>query len=94
MLSNKFKAEWRALRKELKSDYNLRYKFTNTKDHGIPRSRPRTYLVGNKREIQARKFGFPDAIPAEPMDRFLDDNLTSSIRFGPKCRRPRTCKWS
>jgi DNA-cytosine methyltransferase len=79
LLSNKFAAEWRALKKQLKSlDYSLRYKLINTKDQGIPHSRPRTYLVGIRRDIKAAKFRFPDTIPAEPVDQFLDDGLTSS----------------
>ena len=79
LLSTKFVAEWLALKKNLKSlGYYIRYKIINTQDHGIPHSRPRTYLVGVRRDIQAGKFRFPKPIPAEPVDRFLDDGLTSS----------------
>ena len=73
----RFKAEWRALRKKLKSlDYSLRYKVIHTQDQGIPHSRPRAYLVGARRDMQARKFRFPDAIIAEPIGGFLDYGLT------------------
>ena len=79
LLSKKFSLEWHALKKQLKSfGYHLRYKVIDTKDHGIPQSRPRTYVVGVRRDIMVTKFRFPDSIPAEPVDRFLDDGLTSS----------------
>ena len=54
------------------------YKVINTKGQGILRSKPRAYLVGVRRDNKARKFRFPDAAHAEPMDRFMDDGLTSS----------------
>jgi site-specific DNA-cytosine methylase len=79
LLSKKFALEWHALKKQLKNlDYHLRYKLINTKDHGIPLSTPPTYLVGVRRDIMVNKFCFPDSIPAEPVDRYLDDGLTSS----------------
>ena len=79
LLSKKFNAPWKALKRQLKSlGYYLRYKVINTKDYGIPQSRPRTYLVGVNRTFMVAKFRFPDSIPAEPVDRFLDDGLTSS----------------
>ena len=82
LLSTKFAVEWRALKHQLKQlDYYLRYKIINTKDQGIPHSRPRTYLVGVRRDVKVAKFRFPESIPAEPVDRFLDDGLTSACRF-------------
>jgi len=79
LLSKKFAVEWHALKKQLKNfGYYIKYKTMNTKDHGIPHSRPRTYLVGVRLDVKVTKFRFPDSIPAEPVDRFLDDGLTSS----------------
>jgi DNA-cytosine methyltransferase len=79
LLSAKFVAEWKNLKKELKTmGYSLRYKVFDTKNNGIPHSRPRTYLVGVRRDIKVGKFRFPDTIPAEQVDRFLDGILTPS----------------
>jgi DNA-cytosine methyltransferase len=79
LLSKKFAKEWHTVKKELRLlGYCLKYKIINTKNHGIPQSRPRTYVVGVKRDIMKEKFRFPRSIPAEPVDRFLDDGLTSS----------------
>ena len=81
LLSTKFAVEWHALKRDLRSlGYDIKYKLVNTKDHGIPHSRPRTYLVGVRRDIKVMKFRFPRPIPEEPIDRFLDndDGMTSS----------------
>ena len=83
LLSKKFAEVWSAILTKLKRlRYSLSHRVINTKDHGIPQSRPRTYLVGVRRDIKVAKFRFPDAIPAEPVDLFLDDNdkLTKSCR--------------
>jgi len=80
-LVKKFAVEWHALKRDLRSlGYDIKYKLVNTKDHGIPHSRPRTYLVGVRRDIKVMKFRFPRPIPEEPIDRFLDndDGMTSS----------------
>lgn len=91
LLSTKFAVEWHALKNDLRSlGYSIKYKLVNTKDHGIPHSRPRTYLVGVRRDIKVMKFRFPSPIPAEPVDRFLDDDgLTSSCAARVRLHRSR-----
>ena len=65
-------------------DYNLKHNVINAKGQGIPRSTPRTYVVGVMRDIKATKFRLPDASPAEPTDRFLGGGLTPSfLGIGP-----------
>ena len=48
----------------------------NTKDHGIPQSRPRLYIVALLRSKCERKFTWPKPVPSVGLLRFLDANVT------------------
>lgn len=53
------------------SSYRVWYKVLNTRDHGVPQSRPRLYLVAILRAAQALPFHFPKPIGRSPLSRFL-----------------------
>jgi len=52
--------------------YNITDAVLDTKEHGVPHSRRRIYIVGIRKDKDKQTFEFPAALPAEPVDRFLD----------------------
>ena len=52
--------------------YNVQWKKLNTKDYGIPHSRPRVFMVGTKGE-----FEWPDEVPSPPLLDYVDVSDTS-----------------
>ena len=63
-----------------KQAYRIAYSILNTKEHGIPHSRPRWYCVGIRQDVSSNnQFVFPDPIPCQPLNLFLDEKCNSSI---------------
>lgn len=59
--------------------YSVKWKVLNTRNHGIPQSRPRFYLVAILSELLHEGdgdnwFDFPPDIPAESIHKFMDKN--------------------
>jgi len=43
--------------------YHVKYKVLNSKDYGVPQSRPRVFIIGFINKVHADRFKFPDPIP-------------------------------
>lgn len=56
--------------------YKAWWEVLNTKDHGIPQSRPRFYFVAILKKSYTHKFHFPETIDAEPLAAYLDKGDT------------------
>lgn len=87
LLSQRYTGTWKPLKKQLRAlNYSIRAGFLDTKTQGIPQSRPRSYIVGIRRDVATMKFKFPIAIEPEAVEHFLDDGLTSSAKcpHGPR----------
>ena len=52
--------------------YNIQHTVLDTKDHGIPQSRPRWYLVGIQQLCDNTTFQWPDKIKGPSLSHFLD----------------------
>ena len=54
--------------------YTIHHQVMNTKEHGLPQSRPRWYCVGVSKDVEAEatRFEFPKPIPCPPIDELLD----------------------
>lgn len=52
--------------------YNIQHTVLNTKDHGVPHSRPRLYIVGIRKDVDTGAFAFPEPIDCPSIERFLD----------------------
>ncbi len=52
--------------------YQVHWRQQNTKDHGLPQSRPRFYMVALLEPNQTRKFTWPPSIACLPVERLLD----------------------
>lgn len=52
--------------------YNVQWKVLDTKEHGIPHSRPRVYIVGIRKDVDANSFTFPEPIVCPSIEMFLD----------------------
>jgi site-specific DNA-cytosine methylase len=71
LLHRKHKAVFHTVRRVLKVlGYNVSHKLVNTKDHGIPQSRPRVYIIGTDRGGSAKMF-WPREIPCVGVEYFL-----------------------
>jgi DNA-cytosine methyltransferase len=72
---DKFKSARRAIVKTLHdSGYKVWRKVVNTKDYGIPQSRPRFYLIAILRKHVVHKFVFPSTIQPEDVQLFIDND--------------------
>jgi DNA-cytosine methyltransferase len=52
--------------------YTVEWSILNTKDHGIPHSRPRVYVVAIRTKFLSEPFTFPGRVVAPAVDSFLD----------------------
>ena len=79
MLHHRFAKVWGFVKKTLALlDYNVCFGVLNTKDHGIPQSRPRLYLLAVARESSAAaplKLPPPRRGPPPPLQDFLDTGI-------------------
>jgi DNA-cytosine methyltransferase len=66
--------------------YTTEWKILDTKDHGIPHSRPRLYLVGIRTRYLARAFEFPARIRTTRLEAFIDVDNKGQIQRGGKSK--------
>ena len=59
--------------------YEIHHTVLDTKEHGVPHSRPRWYCVGIRKDAARMSFEFPESISVPPIDSFLDDDSTKEI---------------
>ena len=57
--------------------YNFHHTVLDTKQHGIPQSRPRWYLVGIHHTCDEKTFEWPEEIERPSLDQFLDAEVQS-----------------
>jgi len=62
-------AELNALRNP---GYNISHQIVDTKDHGVPHSRRRIYVVGIRKDVDRGTFEFPAKIKCPSIELFLD----------------------
>jgi len=60
-------------------EYNIHHEILDTKQHGVPHSRPRIYIVGIRQDVDRGTFAFPEPIPRPSMELFLDSRPKSSV---------------
>lgn len=53
------------------SGYAVFHRVLDTKEHGLPQSRPRLYIIGLWAKEIKHKFSFPDPVPMVPLARFI-----------------------
>ena len=71
LLHQKHKAVFRTINRVLKTlGYNVSHKLLNTKDHGIPQSRPRVYIIGTDRG-GSNNMVWPQEVPCVGVEYFL-----------------------
>ena len=62
-----------------KQAYVIKHRVMDTKEHGIPHSRPRWYCVGIRQDAsEGNSFAFPGIIACPVIEKLLDDDETSS----------------
>jgi DNA-cytosine methyltransferase len=54
--------------------YKITKRVCDTRDHGIPQSRPRLYIIAILRSCYARKYPWPNPVKAPSLLRFVDDS--------------------
>ena len=52
--------------------YTVEWKVVSTKDHGIPQSRPRLYIVAIRTRFLAKSITFPKNVQVNPLKNFID----------------------
>ena len=81
----KMKPTFKIILKKLKNikKYNIYWKILNTKDYGIPQSRPRVFIIGILKSVQKEEFEFPKKIKMKSIKKFIDnkDNNKDKIPF-------------
>jgi DNA (cytosine-5)-methyltransferase 1 len=67
--------------------YNIYWKILNTADYGIPQSRKRVFIVGILKKQQTKEFQWPEPIPCQDLDKFIDWNDTVMSVITPRQRK-------
>jgi len=52
--------------------YNISWQVLDTKEHGVPQTRQRVYIVGIKKSLDQGSFAFPEPIPHVSIEKFLE----------------------
>jgi DNA (cytosine-5)-methyltransferase 1 len=65
-------------------NYSIYWEVLNTKDYGIPQSRPRLFIVGIRVDVQTRPFSFPEHIVSKDIRDYIDTADTSIKPFPPR----------
>jgi len=52
--------------------YNVQHQILDTKQHGVPQSRRRVYIVGIKKSCDNGTFSFPQPVEKPPIEAFLE----------------------
>eukprot|EP00427_Karlodinium_veneficum_P015886 CAMPEP_0169122590 /NCGR_PEP_ID=MMETSP1015-20121227/33312_1 /TAXON_ID=342587 /ORGANISM="Karlodinium micrum, Strain CCMP2283" /LENGTH=360 /DNA_ID=CAMNT_0009185829 /DNA_START=124 /DNA_END=1206 /DNA_ORIENTATION=+ len=52
--------------------YEVAWDVVDTKEHGVPQNRQRTYLIGIRRDCMQSLFQFPEKLPPVSIESFLD----------------------
>ena len=58
--------------KMISPQYNIYYCLMNTKDHGVPQSRNRVYIIGIRQDVDQGTFTWPEKLPLPSIEEFLD----------------------
>ena len=59
--------------------YEIHHAILDTKEHGVPHSRPRWYCVGIRKDAARTSFEFPEPVSCPSIDSFLDDDSNKEI---------------
>ena len=68
----------RGIRRAGKKAYRVETCVLNAKDHGVPQSRKRWYVVGLRKDLLRRKFEWPSPTPTPPLNSVLDNDAEAS----------------
>jgi len=53
-------------------NYNVSWQILDTRDHGVPQTRQRIYIIGIRKDRDRGTFAFPEPLPWVSIERFLD----------------------
>ena len=68
--------------------YGVEWKILDTKENGIPHSRPRLYIVGIRSRCMCRSISFPRRIARAEFEQFM-----STITVRSLCQSPNVSRW-
>lgn len=54
--------DWKIVKEQLEINYNIKYQLVNTSDYGIPHTRRRIYIVGQRKDLGEFNFEFPQSV--------------------------------
>lgn len=55
--------DFKIVKESFKINYNIKYKVLNTADYGVPQTRRRIYIVGQRKDLGDFNYVFPNIIP-------------------------------
>ena len=64
--------------------YSIHWDLLNTKDYGIPQSRPRVFIVGFRVDVQTGPFNFPEVLDMPDIHHYIDQEDNSSRALPPR----------
>mgnify|MGYP006079145781 CR=1 FL=1 len=65
-------------------EYTVHWELLNTKDYGIPQSRPRVFIVGIRTDVQEAPFVYPEPLKMDNLIDYVDDTDNSSRAIPPR----------
>jgi hypothetical protein len=74
---------WKEIAREIVSiGYKLYWKMISTREHGIPQSRPRVYIVAIRSDSLLKELKWPDDSPMKPIATFLNKGSKRKRKLG------------
>ena len=69
--------DWKIVKSMFEENYNIKYELINTSDYGIPHTRRRIYIVGQRKDLGKFDFKFPQPMELKlTMQDLLEPNVS------------------
>jgi len=62
LLSSNDGEDWKVVQEMMQENYNIKYQLVNTSEYGIPHTRRRIYIIGQRKDLGEFNFEFPQKI--------------------------------
>jgi DNA (cytosine-5)-methyltransferase 1 len=68
--------DFKIVKESFEINYNIKYKVLNTADYGVPQTRRRIYIVGQRKDLGNFNYNFPEIVP---LNLTVQDLLESKV---------------
>jgi len=90
--------DWKVVRESFEQNYNIKYQLVNTSEYGIPHTRRRIYIIGQRKDLGEFNFEFPKPVELkltmqDLLDKSVDDKYYLTQKMYDCIMSPGTKGW-